>query len=172
MWTLLKELLSHPTISASLAAITALCAVAAISASSQARLRAWTAAPAYRSTTLIERGAIVIALGGAALPIAWYLNIAAFAARAALHLGRWPAHDHPDPKDLPSHFLPALERLDWMIPCAVAVVGVCLGLWLLRRVPWPSLRPLLALLALVSTWLLTAFLLIHDPGGLIEWLFD
>ena len=108
----------------------------------------------------------------AALPLTLFGYIHAFAIRAALFLGHWPYFAHPDPKDLPGRFHSQYEFIDLLIPVMVSVSFTSLFASLVCRFARPSRKIPYAIGMTLTFWVLSLFLLILDPTGVVAWYMD
>lgn len=108
----------------------------------------------------------------AALPFILLASIYTFAFRAALFLGHWPYYAHPDPKDLPVHFHPHTEFLEFVIPTVASVIVTCLFVRTIMRFATWGRRLQFALLAAFLLWMLSYLLLVSDDFGVLKWIMD
>jgi hypothetical protein len=108
----------------------------------------------------------------AALPFILIAEMYTFAFRAALFLGHWPTYSNPDPKDLPDHFHPATEFLEFVIPMLVSVAVTYLFFTLVMRfATWPR-RLQFGLAAASLLWLFAFILVAGDPFRVLDWILD
>lgn len=115
---------------------------------------------------------LLIGTWSAALfPLAWWFGILADASWFAVHLGRWPRYEQPDPKD-PS--LPPELRTLWPASIGLIVTLAVMVACLLLVVGRMSVRRrvITSVVLLVIAPALAFGLLWFDPGGLTEWWFD
>jgi hypothetical protein len=115
-------------------------------------------------------GGFFMALG--LLPMAFQISILTFAWRASLYLGYWPRYSHPDPKDLPEHFQPSTEFMDYLIPWGVLILIMVAMVILIHRFNNPMRKLLFSIKIMAFSWFLCIIFFIIDPGGAVEWFLD
>jgi hypothetical protein len=107
----------------------------------------------------------------AALPFILMAAMYTFTIRAALFLGHWPT-SYTHPKNLPVHFHPASEALEFAIPTLVSVAVTYLFFTrVMRFAAWPR-RLEFGLAAALLLWLVACALICGDPFRVREWIFD
>lgn len=127
------------------------------------------ATPACRDDNREQRSLRLVALWAwsflAAIPASVLLTTHVMFILAAIHLGRFPRYNNPEPKGLPPWvFLP--ERLSWL-GFVVGLVAIALACWYLFR---RSTRA--QMVALIVTNLALWAVLFADPFGALEWVVD
>jgi hypothetical protein len=104
----------------------------------------------------------------AALPFMLMAAIYTFTIRAALFLGHWPT-SYTYPKNLPVHFHPASEALEFAIPTLVSIAVTYLFFTLVMRfATWPR-RLEFGLAAALLHWLVGFALMFADPFPVLQW---
>ncbi len=124
------------------------------------------------SSNVWQRWTLLVTAAVAALPFILLASLYTFAFRAALFLGHWPYYGHPNPKDLPDHFNWQTEFLDFLIPTSVSVALTFLFVTqVMRFATWPR-RLEFAVLTATLLWLFASLVLVGDPAGVMNWIWD
>lgn len=106
------------------------------------------------------------------LPTAnWIVPVVA-AIRVWLWQGFWPHYGHPDPKDLPQHFGPIPEWVEYAVPLAAVVALVAISIWAMRHALPKRWWLWASLLVWPLAWAAAFAVMLADPGGIFEWFFD
>jgi hypothetical protein len=127
---------------------------------------------AYITRPEVWQGWVLLSMAAvAAFPFMLMAAMYAFTIRAALFLGHWPSFN-TYPKNLPDHFHPASEVLEFVIPTLVSVAVTYLFFTrVMRFATWPQ-RLEFGLAAALLLWLVAWALICGDPFRVREWIFD
>jgi hypothetical protein len=111
---------------------------------------------------------LILFIGG--LPAFWVIGIVLFAIRARIHLGYWPAPNHPDPQVLPFASHDFLLFYSIYVVLGSMLVLPCLKMLLSSRVnpnTWHRTR-----LIFLSGWALILILTVVPEIDFIAWYLD
>ena len=109
-----------------------------------------------------------------AIPILTLLALYSYILRARLLLGYWPAPEHPPyPVGSRLHEYAVIFAAGAFMPAAL-LCAVILLLWLLLRDRKTLISPSVArwIVIFFIVWIGSLFLLRHDPGNFLFWIWD